>query len=119
MAFFSLVGWVFFLIFGGLGLFAIPMDLINDYRYKPKKREQRELAAMKQNLQTGVADLIEMGQTLKTNQERAGDADGFFGKRKAESKAKRDKNKYKAAVMQFEKVNFIVCSLGLKSSLGI
>lgn len=103
MAFFSLVGWIFFLIFGGLGLFAIPMDLINDYRFKPKKREQRELAAMKQNLQTGVADLIEMGQSLKQSQEKAGDSDGFWGKRKAEGKVKRDKNKYKAAVLMFEK----------------
>jgi LMBR1 domain-containing protein 1 len=65
MAFFSLVGWIFFLFFGGLGLFAIPVDLINEYRFKPKKRDQRELASMKQNLQTGVADLIEMGQSLK------------------------------------------------------
>jgi LMBR1 domain-containing protein 1 len=32
----SWVGWVFLVVFGGIGLAAIPMDLINDFRTRPK-----------------------------------------------------------------------------------
>lgn len=65
MAFFSFIGWIFFLFFGGLGLFAIPIDLINDFRYRPKKKTQRELANNRKDLQTKAAELMEVGQNLK------------------------------------------------------
>jgi len=103
MAFFSFIGWIFFLLFGGLGLFAIPMDLINDFRYRPKKKTQRELANSRKDLQAKAAELMEVGQNLKRNQEKAGDETGFFSKRRVESKLNRDRNKYKATVMAFEK----------------
>jgi len=38
------------------------------------------------------------------NQEKAGEETGFFSKRRVESKLNRDRNKYKATVLAFEKV---------------
>lgn len=39
IAIMSFFGWIFVVIFGGVGLFALPMDLINDFRHRPKPRK--------------------------------------------------------------------------------
>jgi hypothetical protein len=35
----SFFGWIFVVIFGGVGLFALPMDMINEFRHRPKARK--------------------------------------------------------------------------------
>ena len=52
-------------MFGGMGLFAIPMDLINDFRYRPKKKTKREIDNSRKDLQAKAAELMEVGQSLK------------------------------------------------------
>jgi hypothetical protein len=32
-------GWFFVLFFAGVGLFALPMDFINEFRFRPKVRK--------------------------------------------------------------------------------
>jgi len=66
MAFFSFVGWFFFLLFGGLGLFAIPIDFINDFRYRPKKKSRKELEDTKLELQKKNQELLELAKSLKS-----------------------------------------------------
>jgi LMBR1 domain-containing protein 1 len=36
MAFMSFFGYIFFVIFGGVGLSALPIDMITDYTSRPK-----------------------------------------------------------------------------------
>jgi LMBR1 domain-containing protein 1 len=36
MAFMSFFGYIFFVIFGGVGLTALPIDLINEFLERPK-----------------------------------------------------------------------------------
>lgn len=36
IALMSWVGWIFLVVFGGIGLAALPMDLINDFRTRPR-----------------------------------------------------------------------------------
>jgi len=104
MAFFTLVGWFFFVFFGGAGLFAIPLDFIYAFTGRPKKRTQRELNQTKEELQRTAGELYEVGQALKSAQASAASEDaGFFSKKKIESKLGRDRNKFRAAVMTFEK----------------
>jgi LMBR1 domain-containing protein 1 len=38
MAIMSFFGWIFLILFGGVGLFALPIDMINDFRKRPKPR---------------------------------------------------------------------------------
>jgi LMBR1 domain-containing protein 1 len=42
MAFLSFVGWFLFAIFGGVGLSALPIDLIRDFMYRPRMRSSAE-----------------------------------------------------------------------------
>lgn len=66
MAFFSLIGWVLVVFFGGMGLFSVPMDLINAYRNKPIKRSKKELDQCKVDLQAKLEGLIHMGQEIES-----------------------------------------------------
>lgn len=47
MAIISFVGWFIFVIFGGLGLTALPMDLIMEFIHRPKIRRTNEVADTK------------------------------------------------------------------------
>ncbi len=67
IAFFTWIGWIFFILFGGLGLFAIPLDFIYAFTQRPKKRTQRELNQTKEELQRTATELYEVGQALKSN----------------------------------------------------
>lgn len=42
VAFISFIGWFFFTIFVGVGMIALPMDLINDFRTRPKPLRKKE-----------------------------------------------------------------------------
>lgn len=57
----SFVGWFLFAIFGGVGLAALPMDLITAFTTRPKPMPAEELAHEQLLLQARVADLIEVG----------------------------------------------------------
>ncbi len=36
MAFMSFIGYILFVVFGGVGLSALPMDMINEFYNRPK-----------------------------------------------------------------------------------
>jgi LMBR1 domain-containing protein 1 len=38
MAILSFFGWILVVLFGGVGLFALPIDMINAFRHRPKLR---------------------------------------------------------------------------------
>lgn len=65
MAIFSFIGWVLLVFFGGMGLFAIPLDLINAYRNKPIKRSNKEIVEKKKELQDKIAELMLKGQDIE------------------------------------------------------
>jgi LMBR1 domain-containing protein 1 len=43
MALMSFVGWLLLILFGGVGLFALPIDWINDFRRRPRPRRTDEM----------------------------------------------------------------------------
>ena len=65
MAFFSFIGWFLVVIFGGAGLFAIPLDMINAFRKKPVQKSYQELQKKKEELSKRTLELIKMGEDLK------------------------------------------------------
>lgn len=38
IALMSFFGWIFLVLFGGVGLFSLPIDMINQFRHRPKAR---------------------------------------------------------------------------------
>jgi hypothetical protein len=44
MGLLAFIGWFFFMLFVGVGFMALPMDLLNDYRTRPKRMTSLEYA---------------------------------------------------------------------------
>ena len=58
IALMSFFGWIFLVLFGGVGLFALPIDLINEFRHRPKARKTAEMKRTKDNLVRAVGSLL-------------------------------------------------------------
>lgn len=66
---------------GGVGLFALPLDMINEFRNRPKARRSAEMSETKKNLSVAVASLLKEGEEVKKNdQEHANTEAGWFNK---------------------------------------
>jgi LMBR1 domain-containing protein 1 len=65
IAIMSFFGWICVVICGGVGLFALPLDMINDFRNRPKARRTAEMNQTKKNLATAVNSLIKEGEEMK------------------------------------------------------
>lgn len=80
IAFLSFVGWWFFTFFAAVGLFALPMDLINDFRTRPKPISHAVYFDEKQKLGQRCTKLIELGKKLQNLDDLSGSR-GFFERR--------------------------------------
>lgn len=65
MAMEGFVGWFFFVIFAGVGLSALPVDLICAFIYRPRHMDAVEFAEAQLSVRQRVNDLIEIGELLK------------------------------------------------------
>lgn len=65
------LGWILFFVFGGIGLAALPMDLISDFINRPKPITVTEYTARKEIIGKETLKLISDGKELD-EQERTG-----------------------------------------------
>jgi len=65
MVFLSFVGWFFFTLFAAVGLAALPMDLINEFRTRPKPIKTSVYFEQRRNLGERAKSLIEIGDLIK------------------------------------------------------
>ncbi|KAJ4462976.1 putative LIMR family protein [Paratrimastix pyriformis] len=54
IAIISTIGWVLLVIFGGVGLFALPLDMISDFSTRPRKLSAKEFVKVKTELRDNV-----------------------------------------------------------------
>ena len=93
--FLEFLGWFLFVVFGGIGLTALPMDLIIDFIYRPRPRKAEEIAERKIALRRRTEELMEFTKQIEDKTERYDEEKedkNFFskwsGKRKIKSKEK-------------------------------
>jgi LMBR1 domain-containing protein 1 len=70
IGFLSFISWFFFIIFGGVGLPALPLDLIYDFITRPKKLPKIELEGAKSKLAIDadtMTDLAIQAKDLESN----------------------------------------------------
>jgi len=70
IAFLSFIGWWFFTLFAGVGLIALPMDLINDFRTRPTPMAASAYFEEKRRLGERANMLINVGEKIKTDVRR-------------------------------------------------
>lgn len=70
IALMSFISWFLFVLFGGIGLFALPLDLLYDFCTRPKKLNEHELESMKKRIVDDGMQLKELGGETKAMEER-------------------------------------------------
>ena len=50
IAIMSFFGWIFVVLFGGVGMFGLPIDMINTFRHRPKARTSSSMKKTKDRL---------------------------------------------------------------------
>eukprot|EP00495_Collosphaeridae_sp_1-RS-2012_P008018 TRINITY_DN785_c0_g2_i3.p1 TRINITY_DN785_c0_g2~~TRINITY_DN785_c0_g2_i3.p1 ORF type:complete len:282 (+),score=33.38 TRINITY_DN785_c0_g2_i3:337-1182(+) len=65
MAIFSFLGWFFFIIFAGVGLPSLPVDLINIYRTRPLPMDKASYVELKRKIGDRAIRIEEFAEKLK------------------------------------------------------
>lgn len=104
------LGWFLFAVFGGIGLTALPLDLILTFTRRPKHMDAVEFAEAQMSLRERVNELVDIGELIKIEREekaQAGLSYGAFSFDSEKRKAARDERQailgFKQAVYLLEK----------------
>jgi LMBR1 domain-containing protein 1 len=107
----AFLGWFLFAIFGGIGLAALPLDLILAYVKRPKHMNAEEFAEAQLSLRERVNELVDIGELIKIEREEKAQAGivatgfGAFSFDADKRKAFRDE---KQAVLGFKQAVFLL-----------
>ncbi len=82
LALLCFIGWWFFFLFTGVGLIALPMSLINDFRRRPKPMGKAKYMAECDNLTDRANSLIDKARTLRDGAKIQEAPQGFWARRK-------------------------------------
>jgi LMBR1 domain-containing protein 1 len=72
----SWLGWWLLILFCGAGLSALPVDLINEFRFRPTPMKEDDFARAKAELAKQVDKLLQIGKQLLEDRMKADKAGG-------------------------------------------
>lgn len=98
----SFIGWFGFSIFCGIGLLALPMDLILAYFHRPKFISADIYAIQKLILQRRSVELLEIGRSIKQRSDRPGPGQSAWERKKQRRLDFVTLNKFKQSVYLLE-----------------
>lgn len=78
IGFMSFISWILFCIFGGIGIAALPLDLIYDFCTRPKHRTFEEMMNMKDEIVKSSIRVKNMAQDAKDMENNGYDKKFFF-----------------------------------------
>jgi LMBR1 domain-containing protein 1 len=96
------LGWFLLAIFGGIGMAALPLDLILKFTQRPKHMDAVEFAECRMSIQQRVNELVDIGEQLKMEREEKKNApttnssSGGLFNRKARQERHQDQQVLKA-----------------------
>ena len=82
IALLSIISYILFMIFGGVGIFSFPLDLIYSFCTRPVKIKPAKLEEMKKEIVVTAADLKDLGMQLKKLEEKGDHNRNMFSKEK-------------------------------------
>jgi LMBR1 domain-containing protein 1 len=99
IAAFSFLGSVFFVMYAGIGLIAIPMDFILGWKFRPQPMEEKNFIKYKIELGKQAKELNDLGEMMK-KEYRSKTRDQ---RKKSERADKKAMKQFKLALLQLEK----------------
>lgn len=91
----TLLGWVLFSVFAGVGLIALPFDLLMDFKYRPKPIKASVYNERKQIIGEQAQLLLQASENIKSQVKSTNKSDSMFNRagrnlKKLENEFKRD-----------------------------
>lgn len=86
------LGWILFIIFGGVGMVAFPFDCINSFATRPVRITLDQYSKQKQEIGQRATQLIEIGKAIQEKQKRG----------KKSRKDRENYNRFRQAVFLLE-----------------
>eukprot|EP01133_Synstelium_polycarpum_P003939 gene3939-4560_t len=88
----SFFGWLLFVIFGGIGLAALPFDMITSFKYRPQRIPYDKYLERRAKIGARATELVNIGTEIKGRS-----TGGIMGK-----KDRRNYNRFRAAIFLLE-----------------
>lgn len=101
VAFMCFIGWFFFVTFGGIGLSALPLDLILAFVDRPRHMNAKAYMQEKREIGTEALDLMRRAEKLHEDNNKLTVETGWSAKKK-QRKLVADYNKWKKEVIFLE-----------------
>jgi LMBR1 domain-containing protein 1 len=103
--FMAFIGWFFFALFGGIGLAAVPLDMILAFVNRPKHMDPSEFADAQLGIRQRTVELVDIGELLKIERDERGNDAASKGMFSGLSKAGRDE---RTAFLEFKKAVYLL-----------
>ncbi|KAL4484994.1 hypothetical protein ABPG74_020171 [Tetrahymena malaccensis] len=102
MAFLSFIGYFFLVLFGGMGLSALPIDLLRSYRSRPTFKSSKQAFAKKNQLKEMTQKLIDLSEKMQEDLLEIKYQKGFWARRKMNNKTSAEFQIFSEAVLQLD-----------------
>ena len=103
-------GWFLFALFGGIGLAALPLDLILAYVNRPRHLDAVEYAELQLSLRERVNELVDVGEMIKIEREQKAQAglDGTFAAFSFDADKRKAARDERQAILGFKQAVYLL-----------
>jgi len=104
------LGWFLFAIFGGIGLSAVPLDLILTFKHRPRHLDAVEFSELQMSLRERTNELVDIGELIKIEREQKAQAGlvSRFGGWSLDSEQRKAANEEKQAILGFKQAVYLL-----------
>jgi LMBR1 domain-containing protein 1 len=107
----SWAGWFLFALFGGIGMAALPLDLIMSYVNRPRHMDAIEFAEAQLSLRERTNELVDIGELIKIEREQkaaAGLTIGTWSAFSLDSDTRKGARDEKQAILGFKQAVYLL-----------
>ena len=106
----AFIGWFLFAIFGGVGLAAMPLDLLLMYKNRPRHMEPHEFQEAQTSLRERTNELVDIGELIKIEREEKAQLGltSTWGSALFDSEKRKEARDERQAVLGFKQAVFLL-----------
>lgn len=108
--FMAWLGWWLFAVFGGIGLSAVPLDLILMYTHRPRHLDAVEFAEVQMALRERTNELVDIGELIKIEREQKAVAGltSRFGGWSMDTETRKASREERQAILGFKQAVYLL-----------
>lgn len=105
----AFLGWFLFAVFGGIGMAAMPLDLLLVFKNRPRHMDAMEFAEAQKSLRERVNELVDIGEMIKVERDANPGMGkvGGFGNYFSADKRKEARNE-RQALLEFKQAVYLL-----------